>query len=275
MRLDRRQWMVLCCTTILTRPVFAAAFDHSHAAWSRLLKQQVVLQRGGQASQVHYAGFAAQRSELQSYLRQLSSVSQGQFDGFARAQQMAFLINAYNAFTIELILSRYPRLESIKDLGNFLSSPWKQRWISLLGDTVSLDDIEHGMLRKRGVYDDPRIHFAVNCASIGCPMLREEAYIPEQLEQQLESQMRRFMGDRERNRWNHKAERLELSRIFDWYAEDFRLGHQGIFSLHGLAARFADVLADREADRARVRSTQVLITYLDYDWRLNDAKVTS
>ena len=116
---------------------------------------------------------------------------------------------------------------------------------------------------------------AVNCASIGCPMLREEAYIPERLDQQLESQMRRFMADRERNRWNPKAERLELSRIFDWYAEDFRLGHQGIFSLHGLAARFADVLADGEADRARIRSTQVLITYLDYDWRLNDAKVTS
>lgn len=275
MRLDRRQWMVLCGATALTHSVLAAAFDHRHAVWSRLLKQQVVLQRGGQASQVYYAGMAAQRSELQSYLRQLSSVSQGQFDGFARAQQMAFLINAYNAFTIELILTRYPRLESIKDLGNFLSSPWKQRWISLLGDTVSLDDIEHGMLRKRGVYDDPRIHFAVNCASIGCPMLREEAYIPERLEQQMESQMRRFMADRERNRWNPKAERLELSRIFDWYAGDFRLGHQGIFSLHGLAARFADALADREADRARVRSTQVLTTYLDYDWRLNDAKVTS
>lgn len=275
MRLDRRQWMVLCSATALMRPVLAAAFDHSHAAWNRLLKQQVVLQRGGHASQVHYAGMAAQRSELQSYLRLLSSVSQVQFDGFSRAQQMAFLINAYNAFTIDLVLTRYPRLESIKDLGNFLSSPWKPRWISLLGNTVSLDDIEHGMLRKRGVYDDPRIHFAVNCASIGCPMLREEAYIPEQLEQQLESQMRRFMADRERNRWNPKAERLELSRIFDWYAEDFRLGHQGIFSLHGLAARFADVLADREADRARVRSTRVLITYLDYDWRLNDAKLTS
>lgn len=273
MMLDRRQWMVLCGAATLGHPVRAQSFDHSHAAWGRLLQQQVVVLRGGRASQVRYAGLLAQRSDLQHYLRQLSSVSREGFKGFSRSQQMAFLINAYNAFTAELILTRYPRLASIKDLGNFLSSPWKQRWISLLGETVSLDDIEHGLLRKRGVYDDPRIHFAVNCASIGCPMLREEAYVPEQLEAQLDAQMQRFMSDRERNRWNAQAERLELSRIFDWYAEDFRLGHQGIFSLNALASRFANVLADSETDRARIRSSQVLITYLDYDWRLNDAKV--
>lgn len=272
MMLDRRQWMLLCGAATLGHPVLAQSFDHSHAAWSRLLQQHVVVQRGGRASQVRYAGLLAQRSELQPYLRQLSSVSRPGFESFSRAQQMAFLINAYNAFTVELILTRYPRLESIKDLGNFLSSPWKQRWITLLGETVSLDDIEHGMLRKRGVYDDPRIHFAVNCASIGCPMLREEAYVPERLDAQLDAHMQRFMSDRERNRWNPQAKRLELSRIFDWYAEDFRLGHQGIFSLHGLASRFANVLADSETDRARILSSQVLITYLDYDWRLNDAK---
>ena len=95
------------------------------------------------------------------------------------------------------------------------------------------------------------------------------------LDRQLEEQAVRFLSDRSRNRYDPATNALEVSRIFDWYAEDFRLGHQGIFSLHGLAARFADVLADGEADRARIRSTQVLITYLDYDWRLNDAKVTS
>jgi hypothetical protein len=265
MTLDRRQWMLLCCAATLSHPLLAQSFDHSHTAWSRLLQQHVAVQRGGRASQVRYAGLLVQRSELQHYLRP-------GFESFSRAQQMAFLINAYNAFTVELILTRYPHLESIKDLGNFLSTPWKQRWITLLGETVSLDDIEHGMLRKRGVYDDPRIHFAVNCASIGCPMLREEAYVPERLDAQLNAQMQRFISDRERNRWNPQVKRLELSRIFDWYAEDFRLGHQGIFSQHGLASRFANVLADSETDRARILSSQVLITYLDYDWRLNDAK---
>ncbi len=273
MKIDRRQWLLWCGATTLAPSVSAQTFDHSHAAWSRLLRQHVVLQRNARSSQVRYAGFLAQRSELQDYLRQLSAVSRTQFDAFSRPQQMAFLINAYNAFTVELILTRYPRLESIKDLGTLLSSPWKPRWIALLGESVSLDGIEHGMLRKRGVYDDPRIHFAVNCASIGCPMLREEAFVPERLDAQLDGQMERFMADRERNRWNPQTGRLELSRIFDWYGEDFRLGHQGITSLNALAGRFAQVLADREADQTRIRSTQVPIAFLDYDWRLNDVKV--
>jgi len=265
--------MVISARRHCVRPLaMAQNFDHNHAAWSRLVKSLVVVQRGGRASQVRYAGFLEQRGALQDYLRQLSSVPRTVFEAFTRTQQMAFLINTYNAFTVELILTRYPRLVSIKDLGNWMSTPWKQRWITLLGETVSLDDIEHGMLRKRGVYDDPRVHFAVNCASIGCPMLREEAYVPERIDQQLDAQMHRFMGERERNRWNPKTEQLELSRIFDWYAEDFRLGHQGIHSLQGLAARFADALAEGEVARARIRSTQVLVTYLDYDWRLNDAK---
>lgn len=271
MNVTRRTWLGLCGLVALAPAARAQGFDHSHAAWSQLLQRHVVMLRNGQASEVRYAGLLAQRDQIGAYLATLSSVSRVTFEGFTRAQQMAFLINAYNAFTAELILTRYPKLKSIKDLGNLLSSPWKQRWVPLLGDTISLDDIEHGMLRKRGVYDDPRIHFAVNCASIGCPMLREEAYVAERLAQQLSEQTRRFLADRTRNRWNAQATRLELSKIFDWYAEDFRLGHQGIYALHGLVAQHADLLADDEASRARIRSSQVVIGYLDYDWRLNDA----
>jgi hypothetical protein len=98
----------------------------------------------------------------------------------------------------------------------------------LLGGKVSLDDIEHEMLRQRGRYDDPRVHFAVNCASIGCPALREEAFVAERLDAQLDEQALRFMSDRTRNRYNAQRGRLELSKIFDWYGEDFRLGHRGI-----------------------------------------------
>jgi hypothetical protein len=123
----------------------------------------------------------------------------------------------------------------------------------LAGSTVSLDDIEHRMLRERGVYDDPRVHFAVNCASVGCPMLREEAYVGERLDAQLDQQAQRFMADRTRNRWSARRGRLELSRIFDWYGVDFRLGHRGIASLAGFAARYAELLADAPADRERIR----------------------
>ena len=127
------------------------------------------------------------------------------------------------------------------------------------------------MLRKPGAYDEPRVHFAVNCASVGCPMLREEAYVANRLEFQLSQQTQRFMSDRSRNRWNNPAARLELSKIFDWYGKDFRQGHKGIASLEAFAASHADLLADAPADRAQLRSRRFDIAFLDYDWSLNDA----
>jgi hypothetical protein len=253
-------------------PVPAAAQGIDHAPWTALLQRHVVLLRGGQASQARYAGFAADRPALKAYLDSLSAVPRTAFESWGKPAQMALLINAYNAFTVELILTKYPALKSIKDLGSLFSSPWKPKWVPLLGDTVSLDDIEHGMLRARGRYDDPRIHFAVNCASIGCPMLREEAFTADRLDAQLDEQARRFLADRTRNRWNPQRGRLEVSKIFDWYGEDFRLGHRGISSLPGYLAGFADLLADAPADRARVRAGQADVAFLDYDWALNDAR---
>jgi hypothetical protein len=141
--------------------------------------------------------------------------------------------------------------------------------VPLLGRKVSLDDIEHAMLRAPGRYDEPRLHFALNCASIGCPALREEAYTAERLEAQLEAQAVRFMADRTRNRWNAARGRLELSKIFDWFGDDFRAGGG---SLAAFVARHADRLADAPADRERLRSGRVDIAFLDYDWSLNDAR---
>ena len=247
------------------------AFDHSHAAWSALLKKHVVLIDGGKASQLRYAGMAQDRGALKAYLGALASVSAAAFDTFSKPRQMAFLINAYNAHTVELILARYPKLASIKDLGSLIQSPWKKKIVPLLGATLSLDGIEHDMLRQRGRYDDPRIHFAANCASIGCPPLREEAYVAERLDAQLDEQALRFMSDRSRNRWNAANARLEVSQIFDWYGEDFKLGHRGIASPAAFYARFADQLADAPEDRKRIRNQSVSVAYLDYDWKLNDA----
>lgn len=269
---QRRTLLLTLAAAALTRPAAAQAFDHGHAAWTALLRKHVVNLRGGQASQVRYAGFAADRAVLKAYLDTLSAVGDAVFAGWTKPQQMAFLINAYNAFTVELILTRWPKLESIKDLGSFLQSPWKPKWVPLLGARVSLDDIEHEMLRARGRYDDPRVHFAVNCASVGCPALREEAFDALRLEAQLDEQALRFMSDRSRNRYNAARGRLEVSKIFDWFGEDFRLGHRGIGSLPAFMARYADVLAEAPADRARLRASQAEIGFLDYDWKLNDAK---
>jgi hypothetical protein len=277
--LNRRVWLGQALVTAITtaaalRPAQAQApaFDHSHAAFTALLRQHVRLVRGGQTTQVAYAGFKADRAALKVYLDSLSAVAPASFAGWSKAERQAFLTNAYNAFTVELILTRYPDLKSIKDLGNLLSSPWKPKWVPLLGSKLSLDDIEHAMLRKRGDYDDPRVHFAVNCASIGCPALREEAFVAARLDAQMDEQTLRFMSDRTRNRYNAQRGRLELSKIFDWYGEDFQLGHRGIASLPAFAARYADQLADAPADRALVRAGKLDIAFTDYDWALNDAR---
>ena len=269
--LSRRHLLAASALAVLAPAVGAqSGFDHSHAAFTALLKKHVVLLDGGKASQLRYAGMASDASALKAYTDSLSAVSAATFGSFSKAQQMAFLINAYNAFTIELILTRYPKLASIRDLGSLLSNPWKPKFVKLLGTEMSLDNIEHDTLRAKGRYDDPRIHFAVNCASVGCPMLREEAFVADRLEAQLEEQTLRFMSDRSRNRYADG--KLQLNKIFDWYGGDFKLGHKGIASLPAFAARYANQLADAPADRERIKAGSVDIGFLDYDWKLNDAK---
>lgn len=250
----------------------APAFDHSHADWTALLRQHLRVLDGGRASQLAYAGLAQDRPALKAYLAGLSAVAPAQFERFTKAQQMAFLVNAYNAFTVELVLTRYPRLASIKDLGSLWQSPWKPKWVPLLGAPLSLDDIEHGMLRQRGRFDDFRVHFAVNCASIGCPALREEAFVAERLDAQLDEMAQRFMADRSRNRYHVERRRLEVSKLFDWFGDDWALGHRGIHRLDQFFARHAEQLADAPADRARIRAGGVPVVFLDYDWRLNDVR---
>jgi hypothetical protein len=269
-----RRQALTCLAAALALPGAARsqAFDHGHGAWTALLKKHIVLLQGGKASQLRYAGMAADKAALTAYTDSLSAVSASAFAAFGKPQQMAFLINAYNAFTVSLILTRYPDLKSIKDLGSLFSSPWKPKFIALLGTQMSLDNIEHDTLRAPGRFDDPRVHFAVNCASIGCPMLREEAFVADRLEAQLDEQARRFMGDRTRNRYDAASGKLQLSKIFDWYGDDFKKGHQGIASLPAFAARYADLLADTPAGRDKVRAQQAGVEFLDYDWRLNDVR---
>ena len=264
-----KNWIFALALALL--PLSAsAAFDHRHAAWSALLKQHVVLVDGGKASRVDYAGLAKQRATLQAYLDSLSAVTRTQFDSWTKPEQLAFLVNAYNAFTVELILGSTPDLKSIRDLGNIVfNSPWKQKFFSLFGERRSLDWIEHETIRKPGVYDDPRIHFAVNCASVGCPMLREEAFVAERLDAQLVQQTRRFLADRSRNRFDVKRGTLQVSQIFDWYGQDFAAGTRGITSLRQFLAAYADLLADTPGERAMVRQQLVGIDYIEYDWALN------
>jgi hypothetical protein len=239
--------------------------DAGQAAWDALLKTHVRWLPDNKQSRVDYAGFAKDRVELKKVLDAFSAVPRAEFDAWTPPQRMAFLINAYNAFTVELILSKYPDLKSIKDLGSFVQSAWKKKFFKLLGEERHLDWIEHEQLRPN--YADPRVHAAVNCASIGCPALRNEAFAAPKLDAQLDDGMQRFMGDRTRNRF--KGGTLEVSAIFKWFREDFERGHKGIAKLDDLFARYAAQLSDDAGDQARIKAGGLPVTFLDYDWTLN------
>jgi hypothetical protein len=249
-----------------------AQFDHSHKAWTALLAKHVALIDGGKASQVRYAGFADDRAALKTYLGSLSRVSEQEFKSWTRDQQLAFLINAYNAHMVELVLTRYPNIKSVWDFGKLFNNPFRQKFFTLFEREFTLDTIEHDTIRAKGVYDDPRIHMAVNCASIGCPMLREEAYVAERLDKQLEEQVVRFLSDRSRNRYDASNNALEVSEIFKWYSVDFTSGLRGIRSREQFFAKYASLLADAPERQNAIREQKVGIRFLDYDWGLNDAK---
>jgi hypothetical protein len=259
-----RLWLAMLCLLCgaLASPVLA--FDHSHGAWNGLLGRHVELVDGGKASRVDYAGMAADRAALAAYLGELSRVTRSEYDEWPRPERMAFLINAYNAFTVEKILARYPDIASIWDYGKLFGNPFKDRFFTLLGERFSLDRIEHDTLRPH--YRDPRIHYAVNCASVGCPMLREEAYVAARLERQLEEQARRFLSDRTRNRY--RAGRLEVSRIFDWFEADFA-PREPYF------APYAELLADDAEARRAIADGRARLAFLEYDWSLNDSRSSS
>ncbi|MGV8899289.1 MAG: DUF547 domain-containing protein [Burkholderiaceae bacterium] len=250
---------------VFALPVQAAGFDHS--SWDILLKQHVTSVRGGQATQVDYAGLKAERGSLKKYLASTSGVARADFDKWSTSAQLAFLINTYNAWTVELVLTGYPGVASIKDLGSFVQSPWKKRFIPLLGETRSLDDIEHVLIRGSGRYNDPRIHFAVNCASIGCPALRPEAYVADRLNTQLDDATQKFLSDRTRNRLDGKT--LKVSSIFKWYREDFEKGWRDANSLGRFLSLYRQPLGLDIETAKHLSAGEIAIEFSDYDWQLN------
>lgn len=253
--------LLLFCST----SVEGAGFDHSD--WGGLLQDHVRLLENGRASQVDYAAIAGKRKVLQAYLQKLSAVKRSEFNFWSKDEQLAFLLNAYNSWTVELILTKYPDLDSIKDLGTLFQSPWKKRFIPLLGETRSLDDIEHGLIRGQGGYKNPLIHFAANCASIGCPALPAEPFVGENLQQQLKLAAGLFLQDRSRNRLENGV--LKVSSIFKWYRKDFEQGWQSVTSLEQFFSNHAEDLGLTVDEAIQLRTGRIKIKFLDYDWRLN------
>ncbi len=222
----------------------------SHELFDILLKKHV-----DKSGLVSYAGFAEDREQLDQYLTLLTANPPND-QHWTEAEKLAYWINLYNGFTIALILDHYP-VESIKDIGAnlqvpFVNTPWDIKFIEIAGEKYDLNNIEHNILRK--IFKEPRIHFAINCASMSCPKLRKEAYLGSKLEQQLQEQAIEFLNDPTRNQIT--ADKAEVSKIFQWFSGDFTKDG----SLREFLNQYAAQKILEDAD----------IGYMDYDWTINE-----
>ncbi|MDQ3290371.1 MAG: DUF547 domain-containing protein [Bacteroidota bacterium] len=221
----------------------------SHQSYSILLQKYVSRQ-----GKVNYKEFLQDSTALNHYLKILSDNPPAK--NWSRADQLAYWINAYNAFTIQLILRNYP-LKSIKDIGSkikipFVNTPWDAKFIRIGESQIDLNEIEHGILRKN--FKEPRIHFAIVCASVSCPPLLNEAYSPNQLEQQLNNQALIFINDPSRNQI--QPDHIKVSKIFSWFKGDFTKNK----SLIDFLNQYSKVKINSNAN----------ISTLEYNWNLNE-----
>lgn len=238
---------VIFFTTILVEPVLAVDQTPLYGA---LLQQYV------KNGEVDYTGLKKKEAQLDSYLDYLAATDPTQM---AEKDRFAFYINAYNAYTIKLILTHFEDGRppgSIKDIGSFFSKPWSIQFVKIGGKTYTLDNIEHDILRP--TFKDPRVHFAINCASKSCPPLLSEPYSSTTLDQQLNDATRAFINNHRENRMEDAT--LYVSAIFKWFKEDFQNDPVRFFEQYaqnGLEKKLAD-------HKGRIK-----VKYLQYDWSLN------
>ncbi len=211
----------------------------SHESWNALLQKYVT-----SSGKVDYAGFSKEKEKLQAYLDLLAANPvQKSWSG---NEQMAYWINAYNAFTVKLIIDHMP----VKSITNIHSGkPWSKKWIKLGDQTYSLDQIENEILRPQ--FKDARIHFAVNCAAQSCPPLLNKAWTADNLESNFETQAKKFINNPKFNILSEK--KVQISKIFEWYSADF-----------GDIVTYLNKYSEVEI------KSNAKVTYLEYDWALND-----
>lgn len=227
----------------------SSAFDDSHVAYGKVLSLYV---RDGL---VDYRGLKSDPGSLEAYLESTAKVNRQDFERWPEEAQLAFLINTYNARTLELIVDHYP-VKSIRDIGSGGKGPWEEPVVKLFGETITLNSLEHGIIRKN--YKEPSIHFALVCAAIGCPSLLDEPYLADKLDNQLEAQTKKFLADTGKNSVDRENKILRISPIFMWYTEDFK-------AEAGSVPGFLKKYYGNEPLQGYI------IVYTDYDWSLNDA----
>ena len=221
---------------------------------------QGVLDRHAESGGLDYAALAAARGDLDAVLTCIAGTDPS---GLARDHRVAFLVNAYNALVAAAVVERYPGIRSVRDVDGFFDRETHQ----VSGGRLTLDAVEEAAREL-----DPRVHFAVVCASRSCPDLRGEAFEGGRIGAQLEEQTRRFLADREKGlRYDPEAGALYLSSIFKWYAGDFTGGSSVVafFARGGILDWVVAHLGDRRLAR-RLEADRPAVRYLDYDWSLND-----
>lgn len=233
-----------------SQPKAAGSFDQNHATLDRVLKRFVTAN-----AQVHYKGLKANRGELDAYLAEVSALQSATFDSWNQNEQLALLINLYNAATLQLVIDNYP-VESIKEIGGVFKGPWKLPVVRLFGKIITLDTLEHKVLRTQ--YSEPRIHFAIVCAAKGCPPLRAEAYLGSKLDAQFEMQGHRFLAETSKNKVSGGT--IYLSPIFKWFEKDFTKESKYVTDF--VRDYFPKETASSLEDGFPVK-------YTDYDWSLN------
>ena len=226
------------------KPSACAAYPPrlSHETWNALLAKYVTA--GGV---VNYKGLLSDKEKLNSYLEMLGSNPPQQ--NWPEREVLAYWINAYNAFTVKLVTEHYP-LKSITEINN--GKPWDVFFIAIGIKKYSLNMIENEVLRKN--FNDPRIHFSINCASQSCPVLLNEAYAADKLDEQMNNAAKKFVNDPAKNKIT--GGNISISKIFDWYQSDF--------TSHGTVIDFLNQYA-----ASKIQSTAT-ISYLNYDWSLNE-----
>jgi len=218
---------------------------------------------------VNYKGLTTD-SRLTAYLEKLSNANPQKLE--TKHAELAFWINVYNAFTIKAIVDNYP-IESINDLhsgGRVLSyilstTIWDEDFIKISGKEYSLNDIEHKILRKK--YNEPRIHFAIVCASISCPQLRNEAFVASRIDSQLQDQTIQFFNDESKNKFDVENKVAYLSKILDWFSEDFGDNDEKVLLF------VSEYVESEISENIKQNLDDWTVEYMDYNWGLNDHKI--
>jgi Protein of unknown function, DUF547 len=240
-----------------------STYDPTHQSLNLTLQKVV----GDTPGKVDYKKLRRDQKGLLAYLKDTSAVTQKVYDTLPEKEKIAFLINAYNAFTLKLVVDNYP-IGSIKKISGIFTSPWKLAFFRLLGKNRSLDDVEHQMLRKQ--FSDPRILFALNSATLSSAPLRNEAYTGDKLDDQLADQTRIFLMDKQQNQFDPVNKTLKLSKLFDWYPEDFKKDGSSVQKF--VAPFYVDDEPVNAPLKQALEDGTFTLSYFDFDWNLNDKK---